>query len=57
MLIVPLRVISKLLKLLLKNDLSILKQIVGQTMILTLIYPAHFEDVPRQSGVNYIFEG
>ena len=24
---------------------------------LTLIYPAHFEDVPCQSGVNYIFEG
>ena len=25
--------------------------------ILTLIYPAHFEDVPCQSGVNHIFEG
>ena len=24
---------------------------------LTLIYPAHFEDVPCQSGVNHIFEG
>ena len=23
----------------------------------TLIYPAHFEDVPCQSGVNYIYEG
>ena len=26
-------------------------------VILTLIYPAHFEDVPCQSGVNHIFEG
>ena len=26
-------------------------------MYLTLIYPAHFEDVPCQSGVNHIFEG
>ena len=25
--------------------------------VLTLIYPAHFEDVPCQSGVNRIFEG
>ena len=25
--------------------------------ILTLIYPAHFEDVPCQSGVNHIYEG
>ena len=25
--------------------------------VLTLIYPAHFEDVPCQSGVNHIFEG
>ena len=24
---------------------------------LTLIYPAHFEDVPCQSGVNHIYEG
>ena len=24
---------------------------------LTQIYPAHFEDVPCQSGVNHIFEG
>ena len=24
---------------------------------LTLIYQAHFEDVPCQSGVNHIFEG
>ena len=24
---------------------------------LTLIYPAHFEDVPCQSGVDHIFEG
>ena len=24
---------------------------------LTLIYPAHFEDVPCQFGVNHIFEG
>ena len=24
---------------------------------LTLIFPAHFEDVPCQSGVNHIFEG
>ena len=24
---------------------------------LTLIYPAHFEDVPGQSGVNHISEG
>ena len=24
---------------------------------LTLIYPAHFEDVPCQSRVNHIFEG
>ena len=24
---------------------------------LTLIYLAHFEDVPCQSGVNHIFEG
>ena len=24
---------------------------------LTLIYAAHFEDVPCQSGVNHIFEG
>ena len=24
---------------------------------LTLIYPAHLEDVPCQSGVNHIFEG
>ena len=23
----------------------------------TLIYPAHFEDVPCQSGVNHIYEG
>ena len=27
------------------------------THLLTLIYPAHFEDVPCQSGVNHIFEG
>ena len=26
-------------------------------LTLTLIYPAHFEDVPCQSGVNHIFEG
>ena len=26
-------------------------------MYLTLIYPAHFEDVACQSGVNHIFEG
>ena len=26
-------------------------------LVLTLIYPAHFEDVPCQSGVNHIFEG
>ena len=26
-------------------------------MTLTLIYPAHFEDVPCQSGVNHIYEG
>ena len=24
---------------------------------LTLIYPAHFEDVQCQSGVNHIYEG
>ena len=28
-----------------------------QNSFLTLIYPAHFEDVPCQSGVNHIFEG
>ena len=28
-----------------------------QMKYLTLIYPAHFEDVPCQSGVNHIFEG
>ena len=27
------------------------------TKLKTLIYPAHFEDVPCQSGVNHIFEG
>ena len=27
------------------------------TSHLTLIYPAHFEDVPCQSGVNHIYEG
>ena len=27
------------------------------TLPLTLIYPAHLEDVPCQSGVNHIFEG
>ena len=26
-------------------------------LLLTLIYPAHFEDVPCQSGVNHIFQG
>ena len=26
-------------------------------LALTLIYPAHVEDVPCQSGVNHIFEG
>ena len=25
------------------------------SLLLTLIYPAHFEDVPCQSGVNHIF--
>ena len=25
--------------------------------VLTLIYPAHFEDVPCQSGVNHIYVG
>ena len=29
----------------------------GLRTALTLIYPAHFEDVPCQSGVNHIFEG
>ena len=24
------------------------------SLLLTLIYPAHFEDVPCQSGVNHI---
>ena len=28
-----------------------------QVDLLTLIYPAHFEDVPCQSRVNHIFEG
>ena len=27
------------------------------SVLLTLIYPAHFEDVPCQSGVNHIYEG
>ena len=31
--------------------------VAGLTCPLTLIYPAHFEDVPCQSGVNHIFEG
>ena len=29
---------------------------IKQTTHLILIYPAHFEDVPGQSGVNPIFE-
>ena len=29
----------------------------GKPTSLTLIYPAHFEDVPCQSGVNHIYEG
>ena len=29
----------------------------GCSTPLTPIYPAHFEDVPCQSGVNHIFEG
>ena len=29
----------------------------NQLYHLTLIYLAHFEDVPCQSGVNHIFEG
>ena len=29
----------------------------SQHNLLTLIYPAHFEDIPCQSGVNHIFEG
>ena len=33
---------------------NLLISIIGY---LTLIYPAHFEDVPCQSGVNHIFEG
>ena len=31
--------------------------LVYMVACLTLIYPAHFEDVPCQSGVNHIFEG
>ena len=31
--------------------------ISGTLLHLTLIYPANFEDVPCQSGVNHIFEG
>ena len=31
--------------------------IIEGTLTLTLIYLAHFEDVPCQSGVNHIFEG
>ena len=38
-----------------------LKKLTGPSRFffftLTLIYPAHFEDVPCQSGVNHIFEG
>ena len=30
---------------------------VKQESYLSLIYPAHFEDVPCQSGVNHIYEG
>ena len=29
----------------------------SQKTPLTLIYPAHFKDVPCQSGVNHIYEG
>ena len=36
-----------------------LKKIVQKHVVsaLTLIYPAHFEDVPCQSGVNHVYEG
>ena len=30
---------------------------IHPTKVLTLIYLAHFEDVPCQSGVNHHFEG
>ena len=39
------------------NHLASLKDLYVKKMLLTLIYPAHFEDVPCQSGVNHIFEG
>ena len=31
--------------------------IIFSKLTLTLIYPAHFEDVQCQSGVNHIYEG
>ena len=30
---------------------------IVQGVLLTLIYPPHFEDVQCQSEVNYIYEG
>ena len=34
-----------------------IKSLCHPNLPLTLIYPAHFEDVPCQSGVNHIYEG
>ena len=39
------------------EDSSMPSTVDGTEKRLTLIYSAHFEDVPCQSGVNDIFEG
>ena len=57
----PIRVVVRITATLKKIWVEIFERVIGcsneDTTWLTLIYPAHFEDVPFQSGVNHIFEG